>query len=71
VAVAVPTEDTTIEAASHQARATLDEFKKAIANTRPEQTDFSVRRLAFASLGTNYEFKPTFGPVILGVRPRF
>jgi len=42
-AVAVPTQDASIEAATDRARATIEDFKKAMASPTPQQTDFAVK----------------------------
>jgi uncharacterized protein YegJ (DUF2314 family) len=43
VAVAVPTDDAVIDAATQHARSTIAEFKQALAHPKPAQSDFSVK----------------------------
>ena len=43
MAVAVPTEDAAIEAATREARASLEGFTRQLSNPSPGQSDFSVK----------------------------
>ena len=54
VAVAVPTDDAAIEAATQHARSTIDEFKEALAHPNREQSDFSVKVELHEAGGVHY-----------------
>jgi uncharacterized protein YegJ (DUF2314 family) len=54
LAVAVPTEDPAIEAATREARASLEEFIKPLSHPSPGQTDFSVKVPVREGAGTHY-----------------
>jgi uncharacterized protein YegJ (DUF2314 family) len=54
VAVAVPTDDAGIEAATQHARSTIDDFKQALGHPKPEQSDFSVKVQLHEDGGVHY-----------------
>ncbi len=54
LAVAVPTEDAAIEAATREARASLEGFIRPLSNPSPGQTDFSVKVPVREGAGTHY-----------------
>ena len=79
MAVAVPTEDAAIEAATQHARSTIDEFKEALAHPNPERSDFSVKVELHEDEGVHYlwlqqvtctgsSFAGTLGPDASGMK---
>lgn len=82
LAVAIPTEDSAIEAATREARDSLDRFIRPLSHPGPGQTDFSIKVPVHEGEATHYlwllqiafdgsKFSGILGPDAAGLKGHF